>query len=82
MKTSEENLSVDVKVDTGNTVVLVVVLLSQMKEAGFRHPLCGIGDNNVKLPKLALLSKNCSWNAFRKLLISQTCILACVLVHV
>ena len=32
----------------------MVVLLSQMKEAGFLHPLCGIVDNSGRLPKPAL----------------------------
>ena len=27
-----------------------VFLLSQMREAGFRRPLCGIADNSGKLP--------------------------------
>lgn len=49
-----------------NTAGLVVVLLSQMMEAGFHRPLCGIVDNNVKLPKLALF-RNVEM-VFRKIL--------------
>ena len=40
-------------VGTLNLASLVVVLLSQMKEAGFHHPLCGKFDNNSNLPKAA-----------------------------